>query len=90
MPNPPALAIRGLSKSFDRPAVDTLDLTVYGGEFYALLGPNGAGKTTILRMVAGLLQPDAGEISIFGIDARRDPVERQARRRLGLRRAHGL
>ena len=70
----PALAISDLSKSFDRKVVDALDLTVRAGEFYALLGPNGAGKTTILRMVAGLLQPDAGDISIFGIDARRDPL----------------
>ena len=44
------------------------------GEFYALLGPNGAGKTTTLRMVAGLLKPDAGSISVFGIDARAEPV----------------
>jgi ABC-2 type transport system ATP-binding protein len=71
---PAALAISGLEKSFDRPVVKGVDLTVQPGEFYALLGPNGAGKTTILRMVAGLLQPDAGGISIFGIDARRDPV----------------
>jgi len=70
----PALAITGLRKNFDRPVVDNLDLTIRAGEFYALLGPNGAGKTTILRMVAGLLQPDAGAISIFGIDARRDPL----------------
>src|ERR1041384_7255077 len=70
----PALAIHGLNKSFDRKVVNDLDLTIRAGEFYALLGPNGAGKTTILRMVAGLLQPDAGSISIFGIDARRDPV----------------
>jgi len=70
----PALAVRGLTKQFDRPAVDRLDLTVRPGEFYALLGPNGAGKTTTLRMVAGLLQPDAGSITVWGIDARRDPV----------------
>lgn len=70
----PALAVSRLNKSFDRPVVNDLDLTIRAGEFYALLGPNGAGKTTILRMVAGLLQPDGGDISIFGIDARRDPV----------------
>ncbi len=69
-----ALEIRGLRKAFDRPAVDRLDLTVRSGEFYALLGPNGAGKTTTLRMVAGLLRPDAGSIGIFGIDALADPV----------------
>lgn len=70
----PALAITKLSKSFDRPVISGLDLTIRAGEFYALLGPNGAGKTTILRMVAGLLQPDVGDIAILGIDARRDPL----------------
>jgi ABC-2 type transport system ATP-binding protein len=70
-----ALKLKGLRKAFERPAVDGIDLTVRAGEFYALLGPNGAGKTTTLRMVAGLLQPDAGSIEIFGLDARRDPVD---------------
>ncbi len=75
-PRPPlALDIRGLVKSFDRPAVDNLDLAVRVGEFYALLGPNGAGKTTTLRMIAGLMRPDAGSISVEGIDALADPVE---------------
>jgi ABC-2 type transport system ATP-binding protein len=69
-----ALEIRGLCKRFDRLAVDRLDLTVRAGEFYALLGPNGAGKTTTLRMVSGLLRPDAGTISVDGIDALADPV----------------
>ncbi len=67
-----ALAIRGLTKSFGRPAVDKLDLTVRAGELYALLGPNGAGKTTTLRMVAGLMKPDSGSISVFGVDALKD------------------
>jgi ABC-2 type transport system ATP-binding protein len=71
---PFGLAIRGLFKAFDRPAVAGLDLTVRAGEFYALLGPNGAGKTTTLRMVVGLLRPDAGSISLAGIDALADPV----------------
>jgi ABC-2 type transport system ATP-binding protein len=71
----PALEIRALRKSFGRPAVDGLDLTVQAGEIYALLGPNGAGKTTTLRMIAGLLPADAGEISVFGVDARRHSVE---------------
>lgn len=70
----PALKIETLSKSFDRPAVDELNLTVERGAFYALLGPNGAGKTTILRMVAGLLAPDEGQIEVCGIDIARDPV----------------
>jgi ABC-2 type transport system ATP-binding protein len=69
-----ALEIRDLTKRFDRPAVDRLDLAVRTGEFYCLLGPNGAGNTTTLRMVAGLLQPDGGSISVFGIDALPNPV----------------
>jgi ABC-2 type transport system ATP-binding protein len=72
--SPWAIEIRGLTKRFDRPAVDGLDLTVRTGEFYALLGPNGAGKTTTLRMVVGLLAPDAGTISVLGHDALADPV----------------
>jgi ABC-2 type transport system ATP-binding protein len=70
-----ALTTGGLTKHFDRPAVDDLNLALRAGEFYALLGPNGAGKTTSLRMIAGLLRPDAGAISIFGIDALKAPVE---------------
>jgi ABC-2 type transport system ATP-binding protein len=69
-----ALDVRALTKRFDKPAVDGLGLTVRAGEFYALLGPNGAGKTTTLRIVAGLLRPDAGTVSVFGIDALADPV----------------
>ena len=69
-----ALEIRGLIKRFERPAVDGLDLAVRAGEFYALLGPNGAGKTTTLRIIAGLIQPDAGAIRVAGIDALTDPL----------------
>ena len=71
---PVALALRGLVKTFERPAVDRLDLTIAAGEFYALLGPNGAGKTTTLRMVVGLLKPDAGSITVLGVDALEDPI----------------
>ncbi|MCH8036537.1 MAG: ABC transporter ATP-binding protein [Proteobacteria bacterium] len=69
-----ALELRGLVKHFDRPAVDGLDLSVRAGQFYALLGPNGAGKTTTLRIVAGLLRPDAGAVSVLGIDALAEPI----------------
>jgi ABC-2 type transport system ATP-binding protein len=69
-----ALETRDLVKRFARPAVDGLDLRIRVGEFYTLLGPNGAGKTTTLRMVTGLLRPDSGAISIFGIDALADPI----------------
>ncbi len=69
-----SLRITQLAKRFgdaERPAVDGLSLDVADGELYALLGPNGAGKTTTLRMVAGLLAPDAGTIAICGIDLAR-------------------
>jgi len=69
-----SLSVTGLRKAFARPAVDGLDLHVAQGELYALLGPNGAGKTTTLRMVAGLLAPDAGRIEVNGIDLARDPA----------------
>ncbi len=73
-----ALVVRGLSKSFGRKIVEGLDLTIAPGEFYALLGPNGAGKTTTLRMIAGLMRPDAGSISVFGHDVLADPLGAKA------------
>ena len=69
------LKVTGLAKSFGgKRAVDGIDFEVRSGELYALLGPNGAGKTTTLRMIAGLLNADAGEVEVFGVDARRDPL----------------
>ena len=76
---PDALRLRNLHKSFGKKAVDGLDLTIRPGEFYALLGANGAGKTTTLRMIAGLLQPDQGEIFVEGIDARKNPIAAKQR-----------
>ncbi|MGG7607629.1 ABC transporter ATP-binding protein [Massilia sp. BKSP1R2A-1] len=76
----PALRIKGLHKAYGRPAVDGLDLQVERGELYALLGPNGAGKTTTLRIVSGLVAPDAGRIEVLGIDLGEAPGE--AKRRL--------
>jgi ABC-2 type transport system ATP-binding protein len=70
-----ALSLRALTKRFgEKVAVNALDLDVRAGELYALLGPNGAGKTTTLRMVAGLLKPDAGAIDVFGVDVLADPI----------------
>src|SRR5882724_7880135 len=71
---PLALELHRLAKRFERPAVDGLELSVPAGEFYTLLGPNGAGKTTTLRMTAGLLKPDRGSITVFGIDVLADPI----------------
>jgi ABC-2 type transport system ATP-binding protein len=69
-----ALKLQSLVKSFGRPAVDHLNLTVRRGEFYALLGPNGAGKTTTLRLATGLLAPDSGQVEVLGVDMLADPA----------------
>src|SRR6186997_3317565 len=59
------VSIRGLSKYFaDAAAVEDLHLDIGDGEFVSLLGPSGCGKTTTLRLLAGFLQPDGGEIRI--------------------------
>lgn len=63
----------GLSKSFDgKTVVDGLDLRVQRGAIYGFLGPNGSGKTTSIRMLCGLLTPDAGSGTCLGLDVRRD------------------
>jgi ABC-2 type transport system ATP-binding protein len=73
---------RGLTKRFGtRMAVENLDLTVKPGEIYGFLGPNGAGKTTTIRMLLGILLPDAGTVRICGRPVRRD--DRAARRLVG-------
>ena len=70
-----ALKVSGLAKSYGgKRAVDGITFEVKSGELYALLGPNGAGKTTTLRMIAGLLNADAGQIDVFDVDARKDPI----------------
>src|SRR5207302_827520 len=66
-----AVEARGLVKRFgDTTAVDDADLTVAAGGVHGLLGPNGAGKTTVLRMLFGLVRPDAGTLRLFGRDPR--------------------
>ena len=76
------LVAEGLVKNFPGVrAVDHVSFRVRAGEIVGLLGPNGAGKTTTLRMLAGILTPDAGRVSISGLDLHRRPLE--AKRRLG-------
>lgn len=71
---PAALTLHQLTKRFgDRTAVDQLNLQIPAGRFYALLGHNGAGKTTTLRMIAGLAEPDAGSVHIFGHNIATEP-----------------
>jgi ABC-2 type transport system ATP-binding protein len=68
-----AIDVRGLRKHFgDRVAVEQLSLQVRRGEIYGFLGPNGSGKTTSIRMLCGLLTPDAGEGNCLGFDLFRE------------------
>jgi len=70
----PAVVVEGLSRSFgDLLAVDHLNFSVRNGELFGLLGPDGAGKTTTLRMLAGVLRPDAGDAIINGTSVVQDP-----------------
>lgn len=80
------LTVQGLSKTFRSPrgsvcAVDRVSFEVRDGEIYGLLGPNGAGKTTTMRMILGLIPPDAGFAGIDGFRSDRDPD--QIKRRTG-------
>ncbi len=87
MEEPPPLVTRGLTKSYRvghirqsfRPALVDLDLEVRRGEVLGYVGPNGSGKTTTLKLLTGLLRPDAGEVRFFG-----EPLESRAwRHRVG-------
>ena len=67
---------RGLVKRYGRLlAVDDVDLNVGPGDVYGFLGPNGAGKTTAMRVLLGLMRPDAGEVRLFGRDPWHDLPE---------------
>lgn len=76
----PAVRVRGLVKRYgDLAALDGLSLEVPRGAFFAFLGPNGAGKSTTIGVLTGVREPDAGEVSILGIDALSRPLDVKAR-----------
>jgi len=76
------LRAEGLTKRFGAVlAVDQATIQVDPGEVVGLLGPNGAGKTTMLRMIAGILAPDAGSVTVAGMDMATRPLE--AKRAVG-------
>jgi len=79
----PALEVEGLRKCYgDLVAVDDISFGVAPGELFGILGPNGAGKTTTLEMIEGLRRPDAGRITILGLDGVRQ--RRHVQERIGV------
>lgn len=79
----PLLSVRQVSKSFAAPVLKGIDLTIAAGEVVALTGENGAGKSTLSKVIAGLLEPDGGEMRLE--DAPYAPSNRVAAERLGVR-----
>jgi ABC-2 type transport system ATP-binding protein len=76
------IRLEGVTKRYGKfVAVHPLDLHVKRGELFGFLGPNGAGKTTTIRIVAGVLRPTAGRVSINGFDVASDPI--RAKEHLG-------
>jgi ABC-2 type transport system ATP-binding protein len=72
----PVIECRSVVKTFGSTrALDGLDLTVVPGEVHGFLGPNGSGKTVTMRIVLGLLRPDAGSVAVLGADPWHDAVE---------------
>lgn len=70
-----AVELKGVVKRYSEIlAVDNIDLTIKNGEIFGLLGPNGSGKSTTLKMILGLVKPDAGTISVLGHDVKSEPV----------------
>ena len=68
--------IQNLLKTYgSQKAVNNISFTIRPGEIVGFLGPNGAGKSTTMKMITGYLEPDGGEISVSGIDVRRQPLE---------------
>ncbi|BAY17234.1 ABC transporter-like protein [Anabaenopsis circularis NIES-21] len=64
----PLIELKGVSKSFgNNKVLDNVDLTIYRGEALGIIGPSGTGKSTILRVIAGLTNPDEGEIYVQGV-----------------------
>src|SRR5262245_39411084 len=76
-PTPGAVEVSNVTRSFGRRrAVDGVDFSLQSGDCLALFGPNGAGKTTLLRIVAGLLKPTSGTVTVGGHSLRSDAAAR--------------
>jgi len=81
--NQPAIVTENLTRRFgELIAVEQMNLTVEGGQFFGFLGPNGAGKSTTIKMLTGLLAPTVGRIRLLGLDLEENPIE--VKRQIGV------
>ncbi|MDI9645034.1 MAG: ABC transporter ATP-binding protein [Candidatus Verstraetearchaeota archaeon] len=71
-----AVRVSSVAKNFGEVrAINNLSLEIESGRVYGLLGPNGSGKSTLMKMMVGLVRPDYGDISIFGVSPYENPIE---------------
>ena len=77
-----SIEVKGLLKQYgEQKAVNQISFTVNKGEIVGFLGPNGAGKSTTMKMITGYLEPDAGDITVSGIDVKKDALA--AKKKIG-------
>jgi len=77
-----SIEVKGLLKQYgEQKAVNQISFSVNKGEIVGFLGPNGAGKSTTMKMITGYLEPDAGDVSVSGIDVKKDPLS--AKKKIG-------
>lgn len=75
-PAKPVIVLESVRKVYgNRVAVDNISFKVHEGEIFGLIGPNGAGKTTTLRMIATLIKPTSGKITVYGIDVVKEAIK---------------
>jgi len=77
-----SIEVKNLLKQYgEQKAVNQISFSINKGEIVGFLGPNGAGKSTTMKMITGYLQPDAGNITVSGIDVKNDPLA--AKKKIG-------
>ena len=75
-----SIEVKNLLKQYgEQKAVNQISFSINKGEIVGFLGPNGAGKSTTMKMITGYLQPDAGNITVSGIDVKNDPLAAKKR-----------
>ena len=81
----PMLAVSGLTKRFGGlVAVNDMALSIRPGEILGLIGPNGSGKSTVMKLIMGIVKPNAGRVVVDGVDVAGWPSHRIARHGVGL------